>query len=277
VNTYDLLADLRAILKEAVAGNWSDSDLIKCLDYSYQVCFGRQVSLGEDVVITRSLADVVSGTQEYSLPTNTRFLVGLEHKLDTRYLPLRPISYRERWRFENGIPSMFYKIANVVGICPAPTESVADGLRFVFIPVPGKLHTGLALEGTAASIMLAADASSQDDIYNDMQLEVVAGTGVGQVVTITDYTGSTREAAAVFATTPDETSRYAIVPKTDSVFDQPMLFLAASMACTRLDAQASSQFHAMAKENLHTAALHFDVRNREPQFIRPYDDPAVEW
>jgi len=81
---------------------------------------------------------------------------------------------------------------------------------------------GTAQAGAAATITLAAGASSADDTYNGMTIEITSGTGNGQIRTIADYVGSTRisTVSANWATAPDNTSVYRI-------FDtQPDLILA---------------------------------------------------
>lgn len=61
-------------------------------------------------------------------------------------------------------------------------------------------HSGTAQAGTygtdplAATITLAAGASATDDYYNNMIVEIVSGTGVGQRALIGDYNGTTKVA-----------------------------------------------------------------------------------
>ena len=64
------------------------------------------------------------------------------------------------------------------------------------------------------SVRLAAVASSTDDAYNNYAIRIVAGTGVGQIKTITDYFGAQRLATVSTAWTisPDTTSVYEIAP-----------------------------------------------------------------
>lgn len=74
----------------------------------------------------------------------------------------------------------------------------------------GVVHEGTAQAGATTTITLDTSASSTDDYYNDMEVEIIGGTGDGQVRKITDYTGSSRVAtiAPLFATTPDSTSQF---------------------------------------------------------------------
>lgn len=67
---------------------------------------------------------------------------------------------------------------------------------------------------TSTQVRLAAVASSTDDAYNNYAIRIVAGTGVGQIRTITDYNGAQRLATISTAWTivPDTTSTYEIAP-----------------------------------------------------------------
>jgi hypothetical protein len=69
-----------------------------------------------------------------------------------------------------------------------------------------------AQSATANTITLAAQASASDDTYNEMLIEITAGTGSGQVRKITDYNGTTRVATVEtnFSPVPDVTSIYRI-------------------------------------------------------------------
>ena len=79
-------------------------------------------------------------------------------------------------------------------------------------------NTGTALAGsTTTTIVLAATASTTNDIYNGMTIYLSAGTGSGQIRVITDYVGSTKTATvsdwtANSGSTPDTTSVYEVMP-----------------------------------------------------------------
>jgi len=71
-------------------------------------------------------------------------------------------------------------------------------------------YSDIATAGGATSITLAVGASAYDDDYNDYELEILAGTGIGQNVIITDYVALTRTATSTFSPSPDATSVYEI-------------------------------------------------------------------
>jgi hypothetical protein len=73
--------------------------------------------------------------------------------------------------------------------------------------------TGYARAATSNTITLAASASTYNDRYNGQEIEILAGTGVGQIRTISDYVGSTRVAtvSTSWSTIPDTTSQYGVI------------------------------------------------------------------
>ncbi|OQB96834.1 MAG: hypothetical protein BWX86_00546 [Verrucomicrobia bacterium ADurb.Bin122] len=87
-------------------------------------------------------------------------------------------------------------------------------------------HQGTAQGGSYtadpfdATITLAADASSEDDYYNGMIVQIISGTGVGQRAIVVDYDGTSKiatlsvisesPAAIIWAEAADATSEYAL-------------------------------------------------------------------
>jgi len=72
--------------------------------------------------------------------------------------------------------------------------------------------SGTAQAGAATTITLAAGDTQPDDYYNTMTIEIMSGTGVGEVKIIDDYVKSTKVATvdSAWTTNPDATSVYAI-------------------------------------------------------------------
>jgi len=76
----------------------------------------------------------------------------------------------------------------------------------------GNTHSGTATAGGTDSITLDALASSTDDEYNNLYIELTGGTGSGQIRIIRDYVGSTKVATVYedWDTQPDATSTFEI-------------------------------------------------------------------
>lgn len=100
-----------------------------------------------------------------------------------------------------------------------------------------EIQTGLvtrrntAQAGAASTITLDASASAVDSFYLGQQVVLTSGTGAGQVRLITGYVGSTKVATvgSAWATNPDNTSVFALVPNRS---------LVSAMATDTLDANA---------------------------------------
>lgn len=96
-------------------------------------------------------------------------------------------------------------------------NNVDTELQFI---MEAGLNSGMAQSGTASTIRLATTASSTDDYYNDACVEIVRGTGAGQVRTITDYTGSTTTATVSpnWTTNPASDSVYVVHARRDGIY-----------------------------------------------------------
>lgn len=84
-------------------------------------------------------------------------------------------------------------------------------------------ESGTAASGTSTTIVLEASHghSADDDYYNNLIIEIVDGTGIGQSKTITDYTGSTRTCTvSTWTTNPDNTSVYEIYGGWSGTYEQ---------------------------------------------------------
>jgi hypothetical protein len=77
------------------------------------------------------------------------------------------------------------------------------------IPALGIIENGLLQSATSSSIVvMRAGTSLADDVINNSVMEVIAGTGIGQVRLIVDFTGATDTATVdpPFTVTLDDTS-----------------------------------------------------------------------
>jgi len=120
-------------------------------------------------------------------------------------------------RLFNDTPTRDYILGNLTG------EPSANGYAAQLIersdvgwPVLDKsipiTETGTAQEGGINTIKLADLASSVNDFYTYSTIEIIGGTGVGQLLEITDYDGTTKQATLDkdWAVIPDNTSVYAV-------------------------------------------------------------------
>ncbi|HXJ74092.1 MAG TPA: hypothetical protein VNM37_14630, partial [Candidatus Dormibacteraeota bacterium] len=82
-------------------------------------------------------------------------------------------------------------------------------------------HSGTAQAGASSTLTLAAGASATDNLYKGSIVKLYGGTGAGQTRVITGYVGSTKVATVgrAWATTPDNTSTYAVLAGSVPVVD----------------------------------------------------------
>lgn len=97
------------------------------------------------------------------------------------------------------------------GVIDRATFSTDTGLQ--------SIRSNTAQAGAAGTITLDASASVVTDFYVGALVLLTGGTGVGQVRFITAYNGTTKVASVIpnWATNPDVTSTFAIVPNAYSV------------------------------------------------------------
>lgn len=78
------------------------------------------------------------------------------------------------------------------------------------------VDSGVAQASTTADIVLRSGASSTNDFYNGLEVEIVRGTNAGQARRIIDYVGSSRTALVDRAWTaaPSTDSVYVVHPRT---------------------------------------------------------------
>lgn len=83
----------------------------------------------------------------------------------------------------------------------------------LIVPEPA-IDSGVAQAGASGTITLRSGASATDDLYNGYLVEIVRGTGLGQLPRlVVDYVGSTKVATVLpaWGTNPDNTSVYKII------------------------------------------------------------------
>ena len=93
------------------------------------------------------------------------------------------------------------------------TDVVSDGSTLTITDHSNyQDYSNLAVSGGALVIKLDSGASTVNNFYNTKQIEILAGTGIGQVRTISAYIGATQTATVslAWATPPDGTSVFNI-------------------------------------------------------------------
>lgn len=93
--------------------------------------------------------------------------------------------------------------------------------------VPG--FTGTATSGTATTLIDSSIAGTYaDDYFNGYDIRIIAGTGLDEYATVTDYTGASGTftfSALSGGSTPDTTSQYRICRSTQVIESDPARYL----------------------------------------------------
>lgn len=106
------------------------------------------------------------------------------------------------------------KLKRLLSPVHQPTGYVSDLPKSVlWFADESTVQQGYAQSGTATTIVLASTASSLDDYYNDMRVEVLNGTNAGETLTIADYVGSSRTATIVgrWSASPSSSTLYRVL------------------------------------------------------------------
>lgn len=141
---------------------------------------------------------------------------------------------------------------NTVLLSETPTSQAT--LRVWYQPYQYPVVHGIAQTAGSTTIQLADHESSEDDIYNGLEIYVSSGTGAGQTKTITDYVGSTRIATvSSWTTVPSTDSYYTSRPSLPRDADLVFLYTLLCNLVEKNDGERYGQF--FNERSLHMAAL----------------------
>lgn len=98
----------------------------------------------------------------------------------------------------------------VSGDASIKTSCTEGWTAFMQLPIEPCVESGVAQSSTASSVTLRSGASATNDLFVGHAIEIVRGTGIGQVRTVTDYDGSTKIVTTDrdWITNPDTSSVY---------------------------------------------------------------------
>jgi len=98
---------------------------------------------------------------------------------------------------------------------------VDNGTEVLHVTPEDEERQNTAQAGASTTITLDTGASANDDHYNGMAVEILSGTGAGQIRYISDYDGGTKVATvdASWSTNPDATSVFSIYGRGVSASD----------------------------------------------------------
>jgi hypothetical protein len=99
----------------------------------------------------------------------------------------------------------------------AIADNAIDNATFAADTTLKNLHAGTAQSGTLGTIVLAAGASSTNNIYDGHRVQIISGTGANQSRVCNTYNGTSKTVTLTenWATAPDNTSVYVVAPLGD--------------------------------------------------------------
>ena len=205
MNAYDMLAEVRASIAEDTAAHWTDAELLRKLNIKQsKVATILSMSGGNWLTVSKDITPVAS---KITLPNDCAKVLYLEETSNGYPIHINTTVMDRRVTRLTGVtvPWQGYYDAYLVrdGIM-VNVDSFTTQVTLWYQKRVPDLHTGIADTGTGAAVLILSDedgadasgygARTEDDYYNDVQVECISGTGAGKIDTITDYTGLTRSA-----------------------------------------------------------------------------------
>ena len=177
---------LRRRLNETVADNWDDSTLNTLIDLAYALVQKQVRKVDPEALLFWDYRNTVAGTNWYEKPSGTRGPVEIGLKklsTDTDWLPLkrRPYYIARNWTSIDDIS--YCHRGRYIGIFPAPTISVTNGLQFIHAPtdtiptdtdVP-KIEETLQYGVVLWASLLAKGESPEADTKDAAELQRILG------------------------------------------------------------------------------------------------------
>lgn len=223
------LDDLKDHL-DALDNFWSDEMLWRRLHAANDELV-RIIARESPSYFARStLLSLTSGTATYDLPLNARLgsrIIFAENRIDGASTELTPTALRN---LMDSSPASVMSIhsryqfsmeGEQVRVIPTPTETIADSVRVYYVPSFGNMLQGRVSAATTTTLTAYTSAPNytsnygkvdrRDDYYNDMKIEIVDGTGVGQEREVVDWDGTNRQfTMSAWTTVPDTTSVFCV-------------------------------------------------------------------
>lgn len=176
----------RRRLNEAVADNWADSDINTFLNISYALVLKQVRKVDPEALLFWDHRDTVAGTVWYEKPSGTRgpVEVGLKStSADTDWTPLTRTAYWLARDHADVSASVYCHRGRYIGIFPAPTVSVTNGLQFIHAPTDSlaldtdvpKLEETLQYAIALWAALIAKGESPESDDKDAKELQRIIG------------------------------------------------------------------------------------------------------
>lgn len=229
----------------ANASDWTNEELLDYVNMEHRHLFSVVRNLYEDWFLRKYVTATVASQYEYLIPMECLNLRRVEYiksegvsgsspnytvdetKADPEEVQEVELSGKDNLRHYTSSNRVvrtngYYIYDDYIQFLP---DSRLDGsswyIRLYYLPTAPDLHRGLATGGTTAYIQFASNSVSStlgvvrniDNYYQGCYVEIISGTGLGQIRKISTYAGSTARATVTpaWTTAPDTSSHYSIV------------------------------------------------------------------
>lgn len=211
---------------------WSGVQIWRRLFDSQQTILRYIVKEDPSFFVETHDISLVSGQAEYDLPLNARLgskIIFAENRDNPSGAEMPWAELDDYTNFAdpgviNLVPDTHITLhGSKVRVMPEPTKTLANAIRVWFSPMFGNMIQGTASAGGTSTLTVFSGNPNystnhgwkdvRDDYYNDMNIILTGGTGVGQTNKISDYAGSTGILTMDenWSTTPDNTTTFAII------------------------------------------------------------------
>lgn len=178
---------LRRRLLEPTEDQWSDSTLNDLLNIANNLVRKQVRKVDPEFDVRWEYRDTVAGTTFYEKPSGTRgsIEIGLKSSAsDSDWTALKRAAYHiARTRTSDGGETVYCHRGAYIGIFPAPTVSVADGIQFLHAPTEtlaadtdvSRLEESLQYAVVVWAALLAKGESPEDDSKDARELARLLG------------------------------------------------------------------------------------------------------
>jgi len=244
MNLSDIITMAREYVDEppSEAADYSDANLLMFINSEHKNMFSKVRQTYEDWFGRETITQFTTNTLKYHLPLDV-FMIrrvevlpsgvsgtypnlsydelnGEKYLVDEISLDDQGQIYDLSQRGVIGNAEAYYIYENTINFTNGTDTSSSRHFRIYYIPTAPNLHKATAITGSSNSITLGVSGaattlgtvSPTNNYYSGMNIEIISGTGAGQLNKIIQYVGSTRIATVAFNwnTTPDATSVYSI-------------------------------------------------------------------
>ncbi len=198
MNAYDMILTIRDNIGEEVAALWTNASLIRMLNNAHRAVSTKVMNAPGDWLLTSTNLTPASGV--ITLPSDCAKPVYLEEKGNNRVIVVgQTVRERQLTRAPiSGLSGLADRSAYFVGgtlVINDSTYSTQVTLWYQKRVIDLFAGVADASSGAQKIVFLAADSPRViDDYYNDTTVEIVSGTGISIVDTISDYDGGTYSA-----------------------------------------------------------------------------------